>query len=559
MMDDQATLMQEVRILCHGLLEDALDESQLLRLDHLVTGNAEARLAYIELINLHNTLMRHRSSAVLRDSTHELTEETGTEEEASDFDEALSLDTLSPLLQCEPPMVSTPDVLPPLNSESAVNTTVIDIITQALPTTVKNVVSSSAFLSGTITFSVGMFAFFVYMLIPSSVQMPSDFARVSQTLGAVWVNGTGDGDLQKLCIGRQLELESGLAQVEYTNGIRVNLEGPALFVVSGPNQGVLVRGKVSALVKEVPTGFTIQTPVGKVIDLGTEFGIKIDEDKDTEVQVFDGRVKLDIAGARQGTGTAVTAPQQLDLRETESVRVDSDLRVVEPTPYMPDQFSRTYKKLKPYYFDGFSADTSQRYVGTHSVWSEEKSIHSVGKGSLVAEVDFGTYSVFSRERLFGPDEIFAVDVPATKPGLDVFLIVSTAVGEPQGGRDGGLGFRLRREHGKGLVVQQNESTQVSYGEGGPFLIGSSRVADPAPGRSLRLVIRRRGEAEFTFYHELDGVRTKIFGPLVHSELAGAERLYVGVEASNRSTQKQTVAFDDFSVRPISDKDSETSE
>ena len=539
------------------LRDESISEEQFSELQRLVIDDPVARRTYVNAIALQSDLEWRQEFVDFAESLPE------------SFDEELPVDfscdpgELSQMTAFLPSTLSSANELNDSNSNQGVNNTVIDVITQALPTAFKNVVSSSAFFSGTITFSIGMFAFLIYMLIPSNVQLPSNLARVSQTAEAVWVNGTGDGDLQKLCIGRQLELETGLAQVEYANGVRVNLEGPVLFVISGPNRGILLRGKVSALVKDVPTGFTVQTPIGKVVDLGTEFGVEVADDKDTEVQVFDGKVELDVAGARHKTGGAVTAPQRLALRETEAVYVDADHRVVESASYMPDRFARTYKELKPYYFDGFSEDTSKRYVGTlqnfgsaHSMWSTPEGGFSVTEGKLVAEVDDSTYSIFSRERLFHSDEIFAVNVPATKTGIDVSVVASTAVGEPQGGCDGGIGFRLRREHGKGLVVEKYDSTRVACGNEESMLIDSSRIKDPDPSRSLRLVIQRMGQTGFTFYCELDGIRTKIFGPVSHSELTGVERLYIGMEASSCRAQKQTVVFDDLSVRPINEQDLE---
>ena len=545
-MSERLTVVKEVRALCHGLLENALNDNQVARLDALVANDPSARKVYIELMNLHNTLMRNSASAVLRDCKDDEAKEIGAGGAGSFFNDHASLDLLPTFLDDEQEQASTDKT----TTDLADNKTVVGIISQALPTAMKDMLSSSSFFAGTMTFSIGLFALLIYMLIPSSTQTPSNFARISQTVDAIWMNDTGQGNLEQLCIGRQLELESGLVQVEYTNGVRVNLEGPALFIVSGPNRGFLVHGKASALVKDVPTGFAIQTPIGKVTDLGTEFGVMVEDDQNTEVQVFDGLVKLDVSGGKQKSGNAVMPPQTLELRERKAVQIDAQRRVVEPVPYLPDQFARTYKNLRKYYFDGFSTDTSDQYVGTYSVWGEKVGNHGVANGQLVAEVETCSYSIFSREKLLGGNEVFAVTVPPAKPGLDVFVITTTAVGEPQGGPDGGIGFRLRREYEKGLVVQQSDSTQCSFDYKNPLVIDASRVKDPAPDEPLRLVIKRTGETEFTFYYEIEGICTKIYGPIVSEELADVERLYVGVEAFCRSGRKQSVIFDNLSVRPV---------
>ena len=46
--------------------------------------------------------------------------------------------------------------------------------------------------------------------------------------------------------GQQLQLEKGIAQITYSNGAVVLLEGPASFTVDSPNSGFLSRGKLTA-------------------------------------------------------------------------------------------------------------------------------------------------------------------------------------------------------------------------------------------------------------------------------------------------------------------------
>ena len=88
----------------------------------------------------------------------------------------------------------------------------------------------------------------------------------------------------------KLKLNAGLAQIEFLQGANVVLEGPIEFELISPNGGALLLGKLRANVPQIATGFVIDTPSGKVIDLGTEFGLDVQENGVTEIYVYVGKV-----------------------------------------------------------------------------------------------------------------------------------------------------------------------------------------------------------------------------------------------------------------------------
>jgi len=91
--------------------------------------------------------------------------------------------------------------------------------------------------------------------------------------------------------GKTLRLERGLAEIEFERGARVILQGPAgLELVSG-TCARLLHGTLTARVSAGARGFTVLSPRGKVVDLGTEFGLSVDERGETTVQVFTGEVE----------------------------------------------------------------------------------------------------------------------------------------------------------------------------------------------------------------------------------------------------------------------------
>ena len=94
--------------------------------------------------------------------------------------------------------------------------------------------------------------------------------------------------------GRQLRLEKGLLQITYDTGAEVLIAGPATYKIDSDNSGSLSLGKLTAQVETIEAeGFTIITPNARFVDLGTEFGVKVDEQGRDEAHVFKGRVNAE--------------------------------------------------------------------------------------------------------------------------------------------------------------------------------------------------------------------------------------------------------------------------
>ena len=90
--------------------------------------------------------------------------------------------------------------------------------------------------------------------------------------------------------GETIKLAEGEVELTYSCGTKLLLVGPAIFLVD-TSGGRLVRGGLVASVTEAGQGFTIEVPNGKVVDLGTEFGVAVDDFGVSEVSVFQGKVE----------------------------------------------------------------------------------------------------------------------------------------------------------------------------------------------------------------------------------------------------------------------------
>ena len=140
---------------------------------------------------------------------------------------------------------------------------------------------------------------------------------------------------------RVLQVRSGVAELEFAQGARVSVEGPAEFEVRSDNSGFLRNGKLFATVPPQALGFIVQTATAVVVDLGTEFGVEAHGKGATEVQVFKGKVELRTGGK---PGNSESPEQAITLNAGDARRVEpagkNNSVVVRDIAATPDRFSR---------------------------------------------------------------------------------------------------------------------------------------------------------------------------------------------------------------------------
>ncbi len=104
----------------------------------------------------------------------------------------------------------------------------------------------------------------------------------------------------------------GLAQLEFIRGSTVILEGPVEFEIKGANEGALKNGKLRASVPPVAKGFAVDLPHGRLIDLGTEFGLHVHDGGSTEIFVYKGKVRYDgVAGNDESFSHEISSGEAL--------------------------------------------------------------------------------------------------------------------------------------------------------------------------------------------------------------------------------------------------------
>lgn len=167
------------------------------------------------------------------------------------------------------------------------------------------------------------------------------FARLVASEACRW-----DADKPKPLEGRPvasapLKLLRGLAELQFASGAKVVVEGPAEFEVRSSNTAFLKSGKLVARVPKRAVGFTVDTPAGRIVDLGTEFAVEVTEHGPTEVQVFEGQVELSSKAS-----LSQKARSSIILRAGSARRIDAPaaMTTIVEAVYEPERFARQVKR-----------------------------------------------------------------------------------------------------------------------------------------------------------------------------------------------------------------------
>ena len=155
---------------------------------------------------------------------------------------------------------------------------------------------------------------------------------VATVRSAQRVTGLQSGDV--LNAGEWVRFEKGWVAIKFESGAKLAVEGPAEFQMISGNGARMTRGMATIRVPGRIKGFTLETPSERVVDLGTAFGVEVEESGATSVAVFEGEIEL------QGA-IHQAAPQRLGAGT--SVRVDDERHKPQAIPYNVANYQETWQ------------------------------------------------------------------------------------------------------------------------------------------------------------------------------------------------------------------------
>jgi ferric-dicitrate binding protein FerR (iron transport regulator) len=147
---------------------------------------------------------------------------------------------------------------------------------------------------------------------------------------ARWDGEPFDGQGNHVASG-PLRLTEGAAQVTFASGAIVALHAPVEIEILSADRVFLRSGRITPYVPAPAHGFTVVSPSGEIIDLGTEFTVGVDAAGRTDVFVIDGEVDVsgghaadrdDMLRMTQGFGSRLVAADPQPVATLEPVVVD---------------------------------------------------------------------------------------------------------------------------------------------------------------------------------------------------------------------------------------------
>jgi len=116
-------------------------------------------------------------------------------------------------------------------------------------------------------------------------------AVLTSTVDASWGDSPESRVQGSLVTPGAFHLNSGLARIEFFNGTRMLIEGPAEVDIIDDRRAYCHSGRLRVHVSETAKGFIVESSGMTVVDLGTEFAVHIQRGQAPEVHVFDGLIE----------------------------------------------------------------------------------------------------------------------------------------------------------------------------------------------------------------------------------------------------------------------------
>jgi len=104
----------------------------------------------------------------------------------------------------------------------------------------------------------------------------------------------------------KIAFDRGFLELEFKNA-RVVLQGPCEFACNDSDELEMFKGSAYIAMNKGQRGFVVETPVSKIVDLGTEFGVLINKDLSSDVYVVEGKTRVTLKNSTNKLGYTLVA------------------------------------------------------------------------------------------------------------------------------------------------------------------------------------------------------------------------------------------------------------
>lgn len=137
-------------------------------------------------------------------------------------------------------------------------------------------------------------AIVLVLLIPLMTYHPVEVAILSDAMDVVWAEKSKAPVVGSVFMSDRYiySIGAGIIDLHFNAGPNALIEGPAQFSFSGANEISLWHGRIYSKVPSEGIGFTVVTPSTRIVDLGTEFGVQVDQGGLSQVHMIRGTASL---------------------------------------------------------------------------------------------------------------------------------------------------------------------------------------------------------------------------------------------------------------------------
>ena len=266
-MEDR-NIIKELSLLVSYSLEGEITDQQFSRLEEILKESKQARECYYRLLATYSSLSEKNNIVLLRNE----------KEQAADFE------VLSELLAQE-------NTSPPIKLEKPIEKEVVQEISGQ---DIEDKKRKLRFYHRLKVFISAAAVFIFAVLMIHTVLQPVEIATVTNSMNTSLSTGEELTDgLRLIKSDSVFRLKRGLLELTYDCDARLVIESPATFSVVSGKSIKLDSGRIylKALSREAK-GFTVITPNSDVVDLGTEFGVLVDQNGISEVHMTSGSASL---------------------------------------------------------------------------------------------------------------------------------------------------------------------------------------------------------------------------------------------------------------------------
>ncbi|MBI9018000.1 MAG: FecR domain-containing protein [Phycisphaerae bacterium] len=222
--------------------------------------------------------------------------------------------------------------------------------------------------------------------IATSTNEPEEkiLAKVIAASQLEWFHGDKSVTVNQSLKEGHYDIQFGYARLKTNDNVEIVLEAPVSFELVSDSLMAIDQGKCSVYVPKGAEGFKVETPNASFLDLGTDFGVEVNDDG-SELYVFDGKVAF-----YPGPKTTMDK-RNFELFQTgQAGRVALEAKTITSVDFtqnkivrkVPCEYEFIVKKTAPVAFWRFDEDKSE--MALNSVGS-----HLAYKGLYQGNVEFG--------------------------------------------------------------------------------------------------------------------------------------------------------------------------